>query len=194
MPSPDHAATAEQLCADLERVTRERDEARLETSLQMQDKLDAQSLLANICQAIAIDRSDFDLDDTWKTVAQTILARLTEIVDTANRDSERAERAERERDSLMADSWRAYVESGADPDGKLEWHTTPAWAGKELVDAVKQLRADHDEAWDEAERAERQRDQAIEALLSDLSDNLQAHTPLEAALAAALARVKGDTP
>lgn len=58
----------------------------------------------------------------------------------------RVEQLEGERDSLMADSWRAYVEAGADPDGDLMWHCPPVMAGVSLIDAVKQLRADYDEA------------------------------------------------
>jgi len=46
----------------------------------------------------------------------------------------------------MADSWRAFVESGGDPDGDLEWHCTPAQAGVTLIDAVRQLRADYEQA------------------------------------------------
>ena len=58
-----------------------------------------------------------------------------------------------ERDSLMADSWRAFAESGGDTDGDLKWHCTPAMAGMQLVDAVKALREDYDEALRESNPA-----------------------------------------
>lgn len=73
--------------------------------------------------------------------------------------------AERERDSLMADSWRAYVESGADPDGDLKWHCTPVQAGVSLIDAVQSLRQDYDEALSEV--------QAAEARIAQLEETLR---------------------
>lgn len=52
--------------------------------------------------------------------------------------------AQQERDSLMADTWRAFVEAGGDPDGNLRWHCDPETAGRRLLDAVRSLREDYD--------------------------------------------------
>jgi hypothetical protein len=71
---------------------------------------------------------------------------LRDLSEAYNALADRIEEAWAERDSLMADSWRAFVEAGGDPDGDLKWHCTPAMAGAALVDAVRQLRADYDEA------------------------------------------------
>lgn len=65
-----------------------------ESDAQMQSKLDAQSLLANIAEALAFSREDFDLSDTWRSAAPRIIERLSEIV-------ERAEALEQERDRLQ---------------------------------------------------------------------------------------------
>ncbi len=90
----------------------------------------------------------------------------------------RAERAEAERDSLLADSWRAYAESGADTDGCLKWHCSPQVAGRSLVDAVTELRRDYDESLDAAVRAERLEEALltsypavpVDCLISELRD------------------------
>ena len=74
------------------------DALKREVDAQMQAKLDAQSLLANIVEALAFERTDFDLSDTWRTAAPRILERLTEIVELA----ESWEMAAREYETALA--------------------------------------------------------------------------------------------
>lgn len=68
--------------------------------------------------------------------------------------------AQQERDSLMAATWRAFVESGGDPDGNLRWHCDPEMAGRRLLDAVRSLRDDYDAcpSPEDLQQAERERD------------------------------------
>lgn len=100
----------------------------------------------------------------WLTEAITEAKRLEEQFEAQKRRADDLEESYRalhrqwadladERDSLMADSWRAFAESGGDTDGDLKWHCTPAMAGMQLVDAVKALREDYDEALRESNPA-----------------------------------------
>lgn len=60
---------------------------------------------------------------------------------------------EAERDTLMADTWQAYIETGADTDGRDRWHCAPGEAGRALLCAVRQLRADYRSACAENRQA-----------------------------------------
>jgi hypothetical protein len=135
-----------------------------ESAVQMQSKLDAQSLLANIVEAIGLSRADFDLNDTWRTVGPRIIERLAEIVDAAGaaeaeRDrlreeirireesqipmiprgaKEKMDRLEAERDRL-----RAVVEAARDPFlVLLESHPdADGHVNAEMARAAQRLRA-----------------------------------------------------
>lgn len=56
------------------------DALKREVDAQMQAKLDAQSLLANLAQALGFEREDFDLSDTWGTVGHRLVDRINEMV------------------------------------------------------------------------------------------------------------------
>ena len=56
------------------------DALKREVDAQMQAKLDAQSLLANLTEALGFERSDFDFNDTWRTVGPRLVDRISEMV------------------------------------------------------------------------------------------------------------------
>jgi hypothetical protein len=81
--------------------------------------------------------------DLWRRRGETVSA--ADPDPTVMRLTARIEELEAELDSLMADSWRAFVESGGDPDGNLQWHCSPVDAGTTLVNAVRELRSCYDD-------------------------------------------------
>lgn len=114
----------------------------------------AEARLAETENAKRLLREDFN---TSQDALADALARLADT--------------ERQRDSLMHDSWRAYVEAGGDPDGDLRWHCDAFQAGTNLVDVVHELRADYDAGLASAARAEEALREARDLIAAGESDN-----------------------
>lgn len=113
------------------------DALKREVDAQMQVKLNAQSLLANITKALAFESTDFDLNDTWGSVAPRIIKRLTEIV-------ERAETLEHERDAIGAALGEPCAECGHiewRSDGYAQGIEDRAWVGSQIALCDEFLRA-----------------------------------------------------
>lgn len=83
MPTTTENLEIDRIRAEFAELSLEADALRREVDAQMQSKLDAQSLLANLAQALGFERSDFDFSDTWGTVGPRLVGRLAEIVKEA---------------------------------------------------------------------------------------------------------------
>lgn len=119
----------------------------------------------NVAQDVLDDPDAYDLAavlDAQEHKARW--ERLLAYAQAADALVARVEQAERERDSLMADTWRAFVVAGGDPDGNLKWHCDPSMAGRTFVDCVEQLRSDYNEAGDEVRAAVARADRLEKAL------------------------------
>ena len=109
-----------------------------------------------------LEEKDKEIERLEQMATGAVALREKEMAERNAR--ERAERERNERNAWLAECYR---QTGADPDGDEDWRLAPL-----AVAAVKQHRADYDDACDEiaqvarrAERAERELEEAREALL-----------------------------